>query len=54
MRVLVFFLKLQSYSFGYLGGHAKFQNRILPPSKLFFVSEEDEDFVDNKGFLSLS
>ena len=49
------FLRLQSYSFGYLGAHANFQNRSLPLSGLFLVSEDDEeDFVDNKGFLSLS
>ena len=47
------FLRVQSYSFGHLGPHAKFQNRSLPPSWLFWVSEEEEDdFVDNKGFLS--
>ena len=48
------FLRLQSYSFGQLGPHTKFQNRSLHPSGLFLVSEEEEeeDFVDDKGFLS--
>ena len=42
-----YFLRLQSYSFGYLGPHAKLQNRSLPPSGLFLVSEdEDEDEQD--------
>ena len=33
-----FLLRFQSYSFGNLGPHAKFQNRSLPPSGLFLVS----------------
>ena len=46
-------LRLQSYSFGNSGPHAKFQNRSLSPCGLFLVSEDDEqEFVDNKGFLS--
>ena len=33
-----FFLRFQSYYFGYSGPHAKFQNRSLAPSGLFLVS----------------
>ena len=36
--ISLFFLRLQSYSFGYLGPHAKLQNRSLSPSRLFLVS----------------
>jgi hypothetical protein len=32
------FFRLQIYSFGYLGAHAKFQNRSFTPSGLFLVS----------------
>ena len=31
-------LRLQTYSFGHLGPHAKFQNRSFTPSGLFLVS----------------
>ena len=34
-----FFLRFQSYSFGNSGPNAKFQNRSLPHSGLFLVSE---------------
>jgi hypothetical protein len=33
-----FYLRFQSYSFGNLGPHAKFQNRSLAPSRLKGVS----------------
>ena len=47
------FLRLQSYYFGNSGPHANFQNRSLSPCGLFWVSDDDdEQVVDNKGFLS--
>jgi hypothetical protein len=54
------FLRFQLYSFGNSGTHAKFQNRSLLPSGLFFVSGRRRRLrrlrlriVDNRGFLSL-
>jgi hypothetical protein len=50
--VFLFFFKW--HSFGYLGAHAKFQNRSLPLSGNFWLVGEEEGggFVDIKGFLS--
>ena len=37
-----FLKRFQSYSFGNSGPHARFQNRSLPPSRLFDVRWEEE------------
>ena len=34
------FLRVQSYSFGHLVPHAKFQNHSLPPSGRFMVGDK--------------
>ena len=39
-EVLEIFSRFQSYSFGYYGPHAKFQNRSCSPSGLFLVKSE--------------